>query len=189
MTGLTPGAHASITRVSTEPWTMCFSRSRTLRTSLGSTPLIATPDSAPLPLVASISAKMKGWTASTSGSISRAVFITSRYSANEVCDLRTMTCALTPSTLSRNCFWKPVVTASTTVSADTPNTTPSTDTLVNTVNTENRMHTATDIRPRTTVSTPYGLAPDDSSRTRRPASAAKNPTSAPHCMTLSRLPP
>ena len=46
---------------------------------------------------------MNGWTAMTSGSISADVFITSRYSANVACDLSTITCALTPSTLSRNC--------------------------------------------------------------------------------------
>ena len=105
-------------------------------------PLIATPDSSPLPRVTSISAKMNGCTARTSGSMFCAVFITSRYSANVSCDFEMMTCALTPSTLLRNCCWKPVVTASTMVSAATPSATPSTDTLVNTENTASNVNTA-----------------------------------------------
>src|SRR6185295_7342978 len=165
--GSTPGL-VSATSDSTVPSIMCLSRSSTPRTSLGSMPLIATPDSSPLPRVASISAKMNGCTASTSRSISRAVFMTSRYSANVVCDFSTITCALTPSTLSRNCFWNPVVTASTMVSAATPNTTPSTDTLVNTENTENRKNAAAQTMLSTSVSTPYGLAPLDSSSTSAP---------------------
>src|SRR3569833_2315832 len=83
-----------------------------------------TPEILPLPPVASISVKMNGWTARTSGSTPAATFITSRYSANVPSELITITCALTPSTLSRNCCWNPVVTASTVVSAAPPKTTP-----------------------------------------------------------------
>src|SRR4051812_39514811 len=151
-------------------------------------PLIATPDSSPLPRVASISAKMNGWTASTSRSISRAVFITSRYSANVACDLSTITWALTPSTLSRNCFWNPVVTASTTVSAATPNTTPSTDTLVNTENTENRKNAAARIMLSTRISTPTGLEPWVSPSITAPPATPPRATMPSRCISSSRRP-
>ena len=85
--------------------------------------------------------------------------MTSRYSANVACDFSTITCALTPSTLSRNCCWNPVVTASTIVSAATPSATPSTDTLVNTVNTASSANTAAEIMPSTSISTPNGRRP------------------------------
>src|ERR1044071_474842 len=184
----TPGGHASSSSESTEPSIMCLSRSSTPRTSLGSIPLIATPDSSPLPRVASISAKMNGCTASTSGSISLAVFITSRYSANVVCDFITITCAFTPSTLSRNCFWNPVVTASTIVSAATPSTTPSTDTLVNTENTANSANAAVHSMQHTSTITPTGLAPCDISNIPTPAATPTSPSSASCSIRRSRLP-
>jgi hypothetical protein len=115
--------------------------------------LIATPDSSPLPRVASISAKMNGCTAMTSLSIFIAVSITSRYSANVDCDLSTITCALTPSTLSLNCCVKPVVTANTHVSAATPSATPSTDTLVNTLKIDSSTHTIAATKPTSSSST------------------------------------
>src|SRR5215510_4763389 len=184
-----PDGHTGVSSESTAPSIMCLSRSSTPRTSLGSMPLIATPDSSPLPRVASISAKMNGWTARTSRSISRAVFITSRYSANVACDLRTMTWALTPRTLSRNCFWNPVVTASTMVSAATPSTTPSTETLVNTENTENRKNADARIRPSTTSRTPNAFAPCDSIRITAPIATPPRLISASSRISLSPLSP
>ena len=152
-------------------------------------PLIATPDSSPLPRVTSISAKMNGCTASTSGSMLRAVFITSAYSANVACDFSTITCALTPSTLSRNSFWKPVVTASTIVSAATPSATPSTDTLVNTLNADIRPNTAVEIRPSTNISTATEFAPFVSTRRPSPATVTSAENPAKLSIKRSRLPP
>lgn len=56
--------------------------------------------------------------------------ITDRYSRKSVEYLSTSTWALTPSTLSRNCAWKPPVTLMTVASAATPRVTPRTATAL-----------------------------------------------------------
>ena len=67
----------------------------------------------------------KGEAPSTSG-ISRARAITSSYSSKSRPYFMTSTCALTPSTLSRNSIWKPLVIDITASSAATPRATPAT---------------------------------------------------------------
>ncbi len=102
MGGSSPGAGRAFS-ASTEPATMCLWRSSTLVRRAGSTPLMATPDTSPLPRVTSISTKMNGCTARTSSSIFQASFSTSSYSVKSFEFLVMMTWALTPSTFSRNC--------------------------------------------------------------------------------------
>jgi hypothetical protein len=149
--------------------------------------LIATPTARPC-RVTSISAKMNGWTAMTSLSIFRAVSITSRYSANVAWLFSTITCALTPSTLSRNCFWNPLVTASTIVSAATPSATPRIDTLVNTLNTDSSVNTAVAMSPSTNMSTPAELPLEPRSRS-EPMSVTSEPPPPIASINGSRLPP
>ncbi len=65
----------------------------------------------------------KGAAPETPG-VARTVAMTSRYSVKSHPYLSTSTCALTPSTLSRNASWKPEVIASTAESAHTPRAMP-----------------------------------------------------------------
>jgi hypothetical protein len=67
--------------------------------------------------------ELKGAVPTTPGTFSTCSMI-ERYSRKSVEYLRTRTWALTPSTFSRNCAWKPPVTLITVARAATPSVTP-----------------------------------------------------------------
>ncbi len=150
--------------------------------------MIATPEIWPLPVVASISTKMKGWTAITSSSISRAASMTSRYSAKSVELFMMMTWALTPRTLSRNASWKPVVTLRTTVSAATPSTTPRTATAIEADRNDHIPSITARIMPNRNVITPIGELPPAVARMSIPSPAIATPIRAPMSAQRSRFP-
>ena len=100
-----------------------FGRSSTLCIATGSTPFSSTPVAVRLPCVTIIGLMMNGATPMTPFAVA-AFFITSRYSLKSMEYLRTRTCALTPSTFSRNCSSKPPVTLRTMASPATPSVTP-----------------------------------------------------------------
>ncbi len=106
------------------PLTMCLGRSSTCCMRSGSTPLRSTPVAVRFSWVTIIGLITNGEAPKTSGSFST-LAITSRYSRNSLAYFRTSTCALTPSTFSRNCSRKPPVTPNTVTSAVVPSATPS----------------------------------------------------------------
>ena len=98
-------------------------------------------------------------------------------------------CARPPSTLARNSSWKPVVTASTIVSAATPTATPRIDTLVNTENVASKPNTAVANAPTTAVTAPTVLVPPDAYATATPTIVTIAAPSVHHAIKRSRLPP
>ena len=111
---------------------MCFGRSSTgttpgfastPRLRAGSTPFSSTPVAVASPCVSIIGLMLNGAVPMTPGTLATCSMI-ERYSRKSVEYFSTSTCAFTPSTLSRNCFWKPPVTLMTVASAATPSATP-----------------------------------------------------------------